>query len=792
MDNEICMNKIKNIFIIILLLLTSIKANSQLQQSIVKANWVFIIADNVKLPNFDKIDTVKVAVYGKDSPVYTNLVELSKEKTIQGKPVYTEEVTRINKLDYFHIIYLDETKNDFISSIYERIHKTGKLLITYRSEDLDHIMINLLLKSAQEQFQVQSSNLFDENIIAEEKLIAMGGTKLDLQGLYDKKAKAVEEKEKELQEKEKLLIKKEEELNKLRIEVDKQIKLNEIAKKDLEEKTEELRIEKQKAQELFEQVAIQEQVLKNNQFILNNLNKEIYEKQQQIKQQDAEILSKKEELKKQMEELKIQQQKIQEQQATLKVKNVQIRNQRYIIWITTVFILIFLLLSIIIFRSYKIIKKINKELEEKNIKIENQKEELIRQATQLEQYNKELFKLSLVASKTDNSVIITDQDLKIEWVNAGFTRIYGYTHQLLVNEKGDTLFDISASRKTLQELFEQAKIDKKTKTYINQHTTRSGNKIWVQTALTPVLDENDEIQKYIAVESDITKLKEQEFEILQMNEELQLQKAELQAQKEKLEEFNQQIKDSISYAMTIQNSILPLDVEVSKHFTNFIIFKPKDIVSGDFYWWSNTNPNLYFFAVVDCTGHGVPGAFMSLISSRIINEVVEVHQYFEPKEALTQINKRIIKALSQETTNNRDGMDICFVRVERKPDKYQIAYCGAKRPLIYYRRSEKQILQLKGSRRSIGGYVGIHSSIDFEQHNIELNKNDVIYLSSDGMIDQNNPERKRWGSTRFVELLEEIKDTPLFEQKEIIVQKFDEFRQGETQRDDITIWAIKL
>lgn len=786
------MKIIKKITIFGFLLILSIEAKSQLQQSIIKANWVFIVAENVKLPNFENIDTIKIAVYGKDSPVFANLLELSKDKTIKGKPVYVEEVTRINRLDFFNIIYLDETKNDFISSIYERIHKTGKLLITYRSDDIDHIMINLLLKSAKEQFQVQTSNLYDEKIEAEEKLVSMGGSKLDVQGLYDKKAKELELKENELLEKEKLLIKKEEELNKLRAEVDKQIKINESTRKDLETKTQELLIEKQKAQELFEQVAVQQQVLKNNQYILNNLNKEIFEKQKQIKQQDEEIAAKREELKKQMEELKIQQQKIKEQQETLKVKNVQIRNQRYIIVTTTLFIAIFLILSIIIWRSYKIIKKINKELEEKNIKIENQKEELIRQATQLEQYNKELFKLSLVASKTDNSVIITDQDLKLEWVNTGFTRIYGYTLQLLINEKGDNLLDISSSKDKLQELLEQAKIDKKTKTYINQYTTRTGSIIWVQTALTPVMDENEVIQKYIAVESDITKLKEQEFEILQMNEELQLQKAELQAQKEKLEEFNQQIKDSISYAMTIQNSILPLDSEVSKHFTNFVIFKPKDIVSGDYYWWSNPKPNLYFFAVVDCTGHGVPGAFMSLISSRIVDEVIEVHQHYEPKEALVQINKRVIKALSQETTNNRDGMDMCFVRVERKSDKYEIAYCGAKRPLIYYKRSDKLISQLKGSRRSIGGYVGIHSSIDFEQYNIELNKNDVIYLSSDGIIDQNNPERKRWGTNRFVELLEVIKDTPLFEQKEIILQKFEEFRQSESQRDDITVWAIKL
>jgi hypothetical protein len=159
------MNKFKQIIVFCALLILTLEAKSQLQQSIIKANWIFIIAENIKLPNFDKIDTVKIAVYGKDSPVFANLLELSRDKTIKGKPVYVEEVTRINRLDYFHIIYLDETKNDFISSIYERIHKTGNLLITYRSDDLDHIMINLLLKSAKNN-SGSNIKLYEERIEA--------------------------------------------------------------------------------------------------------------------------------------------------------------------------------------------------------------------------------------------------------------------------------------------------------------------------------------------------------------------------------------------------------------------------------------------------------------------------------------------------------------------------------------------------------------------------------------------------------------------------------------------------
>lgn len=775
-----------------ILIILNLSVFGQLDINYQIANWIFIISNNVIFPSIP--DTFKIAVFGTNSQVTKNLITLATKdgKKIKDRQVLIKETNRISDLDKFNIIYLDETKNDNIVAIYDNIKGKGKLLITYKNDNKEYLMVNLLLTKPTEQFEINTANLANENIVAEEKLLAKGGSKIELQSLLDKKAKELMEKEKMLQEKEVELKNKEIELNKLNEEVEKQRKINEENLIVIANQRKELEQEKIKAQKLAEQVVYQEQILKRNHNLLASLNQEIAQKQEIIKKQNEEIQNKKQELQFQIEQIEQKQKEIEEKEKILKSKNIQIRNQQYIIFITTVFIIIFVFLSLIIWRSYKTIKRINKELEEKNIKIENQKEELQRQAYQLEQYNKELFKLSLVASKTDNSVIITDKDLKIEWINTGFTRIYGYNMQLLLAEKGETLYEISSNKEKLQQIVEQIIKDKKTKIYINEHITRYGTKIWVQTALTPILDENDEIQKFIAVESDITKLKEQEIEILQMNEELNLQKAELQAQKEKLEEYNQQIKDSIAYAMTIQNAILPVNFEVSKHFNNFVIFLPKDIVSGDFYWWHNPQPDLYFFAVVDCTGHGVPGAFMSLITSQIINQIVDVRQIYEPKEILTQINKQIIKTLSQETTNNRDGLDICLIRVIRNKDIYNISYAGAKRPLIYYDKSIGELKTIKGTRRSIGGYVGIHSKIEFEQTDITLKTNDIVYLSSDGMIDQNNPERKRFGSQQFIELLDSIKDLPLHEQKDLIIQNFENFRQNQPQRDDITIWGIKL
>ena len=759
---------------------------SQIDPAQKKAEWIFIVGNEIVFP-YELPDTARIAVYGKNSPVYDALVEMRSTKNLQGKPYIVNNITRISQLENYNIVYLDESKNDFVEAVYNKIKGSGTLLITYKNNDEKHIMINLLLEGKVNQFQLQSSNLFEENLKATDKLLSMGGTKLDLKGLFDKKEKQLEEKEAELLEKEKLLAEQQKIQDSLKLENERQRKENEEKSKLIEEKTQALIQEQQNAQKLLEQVAQQEQVLKKNQFILGNLNQEIQNKQELIKQQNEELDSKKKEIQEKQQELAEQQKRIDEQKQVLKTQSSQIQTQKGIITITVIFVLIFLILSLIIWRSLRQNKKITKQLKEKNAEIEQQKDELKKQAVQLEEFNRELSKLSLVASKTDNSVIIMDKDGNFEWVNSGFTRIYGYTLQLLINERGKSLTELNPER---ENVLKECVSTKKTVIYQAKNKTRTGKEIWVQTALTPVLDDEGNIVKLIAIESDITKLKEQEHEIKQKNEELQMQKAELQAQKDLLEEVNHQIRDSINYAQTIQSAILPLEKDISAHFEHFLVYLPRDIVSGDFYWFSNPQENLFFMATVDCTGHGVPGAFMSLISSRMLDEIIAIRKIYEPKEILHTLNNLIIKSLSQETTNNRDGMDLALVRIIKDKEKFDICFAGAKRPLVYYEKG-KNIEVIKGSRRSVGGIMAF-TSFEYEQKKVILEKDDMIYLSTDGLIDQNNKERRRFGTPRFLKLLNEIKDLPLQEQKIEILTKLEEFKQDEHQRDDITVWGIKL
>lgn len=770
----------------------NLSLKSQINKDLLKANWIYIIADNITFPNEAKIETIKIAIYGKNVPIYQYSKNLEKDKLIHGKKVDVENVTKLSQLHGFNVVYLDESKNDYIEQVYNKIHNTGTLLITYHNDDKDHIIVNLLLLGKNKQFEIQSSNLFDEKMEASEKLLSLGGTRLDIQGLFDKKVKELEKKQKELQEKEKVIQEKEKELNKLSTDLNFQKKENEKQSDLLTKQTDQLNKEKANAQKLLEQVAKQEQILKKNQYILGDLNKQIFGKQKQIKDQTAQLENKKLEVEKKQKELAEQQKKIDIQKSTLQHQDTQIETQKGIILISVIFIIVFLILSIVIWRALTQNRRITRQLKSKNKEIEIQKDELSQQALQLEDFNKELQKLSLVASKTDNSVIIMDKKANFEWVNPGFTRLYGFTLQLLLQEKGTNLLEASVENTDeKRNLLQNSIKEKKTVVYQSKNTTRKKDVIWVQTALTPVLDENDEVVKLIAIESDITKLKEQEHQIKQVNEELYMQKAELQAQKDLLEEVNNQIKDSINYALTIQHAILPLDKDISDNFSHFIIYLPRDIVSGDFYWFANPYENTYYMATVDCTGHGVPGAFMSLISSRMLDEIVSIQKIFEPKNILSVLNKMVVNSLSQESTNNRDGMDLALVRVVRQKSEIFVTFSGAKRPLVYFERGN-ELKVLKGNRRSIGGVMALYSDFEFEQKEITLHQNDIIYLSTDGMIDQNNSLRKRIGTPRFLKLLDSIKELPLTEQKIKILSEFNKFKGDEEQRDDITVWGLKL
>jgi serine phosphatase RsbU (regulator of sigma subunit) len=269
-------------------------------------------------------------------------------------------------------------------------------------------------------------------------------------------------------------------------------------------------------------------------------------------------------------------------------------------------------------------------------------------------------------------------------------------------------------------------------------------------------------------------------------------------QKDTLDRQNKNIKASIRYAETIQQAILPEDSFLNNYFESFLIFRPKDIVSGDFYWFSRINSyksdvDSLYIAVVDCTGHGVPGAFMSMIGNSLLNEMINERRIESPREILALLNDEIRKSLRQDQTDNNDGMDLLLCRFDKfKNHGFKLVFAGAKRPLYIIQKENHKLIKLNGDRKSIGGVENISKKVSFNNHEISLSKGDCLYMSTDGIIDQNGPDRKRFGSKRFEEMIIGNCGLSIKEQSEKINSEIDEFMQSEEQRDDITLLGLRI
>jgi serine phosphatase RsbU (regulator of sigma subunit) len=274
------------------------------------------------------------------------------------------------------------------------------------------------------------------------------------------------------------------------------------------------------------------------------------------------------------------------------------------------------------------------------------------------------------------------------------------------------------------------------------------------------------------------------------------QKNAITRQKEQIERQNKNIRASIRYAQTIQNAMLPPEIIENELFEAWVIYMPKDIVSGDFYWYSPFTPNgkseAEIISVIDCTGHGVPGAFMSMIGNRLLNELVNEKEIGEPSAILDNIDYGVRTSLRQDETDNNDGMDLSLCKFEKDGGSVKLTYAGAKRPLYCIFKDTKEISRVKGSRKSIGGKGRNTSKVNFKQEELSLQSGDMVYIFSDGIVDQNDNTRRRFGSQKLEETFLKMCTLDTRKQKEYLQDIIDAFIQNEEQRDDITIMGIKI
>jgi serine phosphatase RsbU (regulator of sigma subunit) len=280
------------------------------------------------------------------------------------------------------------------------------------------------------------------------------------------------------------------------------------------------------------------------------------------------------------------------------------------------------------------------------------------------------------------------------------------------------------------------------------------------------------------------------------NEIIAMQKARVEQQsdiilqsKKTIEEKNKDITDSITYAQRIQQAKLPDIFEVNNELKeSFILFKPKDIVSGDFYFFQK-NVNGSYLAAVDCTGHGVPGAFMSLIGSDKLEDALS--QFSEPSEILNHLNKSLKKSLRQNRKDDttRDGMDIALCWLDLK--NFKLKFSGANRPLWIFREGKTLLEEYKPTKKSIGGFT--EDNEVFEMHEISLNKGDTLYLFSDGFADTFSATTgKKLTTKKFKEVLASIQNLSMKEQGNHLEKFIEEWKAGEEQVDDILVVGLRV
>jgi serine phosphatase RsbU (regulator of sigma subunit) len=264
------------------------------------------------------------------------------------------------------------------------------------------------------------------------------------------------------------------------------------------------------------------------------------------------------------------------------------------------------------------------------------------------------------------------------------------------------------------------------------------------------------------------------------------QKTEIEEQHKVLEEQHREITDSINYAKRIQEAILP-PLKLVKGYMpdSFILYQPKDIVAGDFYWMEGVN-NLIIFAAADCTGHGVPGAMVSVVCHNAMNRAVKEFMLVKPNEILDKTREIVLETFEKSDEDVNDGMDIalCSINTESK----KLSYSGANNGLYLIRDGE--LTQVKPDKQPIGNY---QDAKPFTLHEFDLKKGDVLYTFSDGYPDQfGGPKGKKFMYKNFRNLLLDIHQKPMNEQHSLLVKAFEEWRGAHEQIDDVCVIGVRI
>lgn len=381
----------------------------------------------------------------------------------------------------------------------------------------------------------------------------------------------------------------------------------------------------------------------------------------------------------------------------------------------------------------------------------------------------------LVAFLTARSIVKPVQQLKKMLLSMGL----GVLPKDRIDSRTDEIGEMGTALNSLVESMER------TTEFANQ--TGAGN----FNAYYKPLSEGDSLgQALLKMRDDLAENERSlEQKVIERTEEVVRQKEEIQDKNQELEILYKQVTDSIHYAKRIQEAILPPQELFDQLLPNsFVLYKPKDIVSGDFYWLDKKGDSVYF-AAVDCTGHGVPGAFMSIVGSNLLKDAVNNTDYYAPAEIMDKLNEGVASTLhvglSEKQT--KDGMDMTLCALNYK--KLELQFAAAFNPLYIVR--DGQLIQHKADKFPVGAFIG--ETRKFANNTIQLQKGDTVYIFSDGYADQfGGPKGKKFMAGSFRNLLLEVSALPSNQQKKKLDDTIEMWRGQLEQVDDILIIGIKI
>lgn len=310
-----------------------------------------------------------------------------------------------------------------------------------------------------------------------------------------------------------------------------------------------------------------------------------------------------------------------------------------------------------------------------------------------------------------------------------------------------------------------------------------------------LLEQSDEHREQILAQKD--EMEQTIEKLFDTQVELEKQKKRTEIAFNNFKSTNKRLMESIKYAKSVQKALLPAPERLNQLFSDsFVIYQPKDVVSGDFYWFSKADfqengITPFVLAVIDCTGHGVPGGFMSMVGNALLHEIVNIKQIVEPALILSLLHEGIREVLQQETSTNHDGMEATVCQFVPQGDKgFKVVFAGAKHQLYYFKGNEMN--KLAGDRKFLGGGNLQLPHLTFQNYTFDLKKGETLYLSTDGLVDTCNPQRRKYGSKRWENIVKNCHIKPLPSQKHIIIKDVLNFKQEGEQRDDITCISIRI